>query len=198
MPRRRPRPRRWSCSAPRATSPIESCCPASRRSRSAACSASSSACWAAAEPNTPTTSSDSSRPTRFARTRAAVSSDASNALLEKFYYLSGDYDDPGTYQRIKSRLAELRQKHHVDGCNCSISRCLPSSIETIIEQLGSASLSGKNDPDCERVPARSWRSPSDATCKARPSSTARSRNGSRSPRSTGSITTWAKRRSRTS
>ena len=40
-----------------------------------------------------------------------VSSEASKAFLDKLYYLSGDYGDAGTYERIKSRLAELRQKH---------------------------------------------------------------------------------------
>ncbi len=46
-----------------------------------------------------------------------VSTEAPKAFLNKLYYLSGDYGDAGTYERIKSRLAELREKHHVDGCN---------------------------------------------------------------------------------
>ena len=80
-----------------------------------------------------------------------VSSDASNAFLRKLYYLSGDYGDPGTYQRIKSRLTELRRKHNVDGCNLFYLSVPPLLYQTVIEQLGSASLSEKNGAACERA-----------------------------------------------
>lgn len=76
--------------------------------------------------------------------------DASNVFLDKLYYLSGDYSDPGTYQRIKSRLAELRRKHNVDGCNVFYLSVPPFLYRTVIEQLGAASLSGKDDPACEQ------------------------------------------------
>ena len=82
-----------------------------------------------------------------------VSSDASNALLQKLYYLSGDYGDPGTYQRIKSRLTELRRKHNVDGCNLFYLSVPPLLYRTVIEQLGSARLSGKNGSACDSAPA---------------------------------------------
>jgi len=36
-------------------------------------------------------------------------------LAERVYYLTGDFRDPQTYQRIKDRLAELDQKHSTRG-----------------------------------------------------------------------------------
>lgn len=79
------------------------------------------------------------------------SSEASNAFLQKFYYLSGDYGDPGAYQRIKSRLTELRRKHHVDGCNLFYLSVPPFLYRTVIEQLGAAGLSEQNGSACARA-----------------------------------------------
>jgi len=71
-------------------------------------------------------------------------------LLEKFHHISGDYADPGTYERIGSRLAELRSKHAVAGCDLFYLSVPPFLYETIIERLGSSGLSCKDDPDCCR------------------------------------------------
>lgn len=77
-----------------------------------------------------------------------ISQDELAEFLGKIYYLSGDYADPTTYDRIKTRLAELREKHGVSGCNLYYLSVPPFLYETIIEHLGASSLSGKNDPDC--------------------------------------------------
>ncbi len=73
-------------------------------------------------------------------------------FLDKLYYLSGDYGDAGTYERIKSRLAELRQKHGIDAerCNVFYLSVPPFLYQTIIERLGAASLSRKNEPECHQ------------------------------------------------
>ncbi len=78
-----------------------------------------------------------------------VSSEQLTSLLGKFHYLSGDYGDPDTYGRIKNRLEELRRKHNVPGCNLFYLSVPPFLYETIIERLGSASLSRKDDPECQ-------------------------------------------------
>jgi len=83
-------------------------------------------------------------------TNGEVSADAVNALVEKFYYVSGDYDDPRTYENIKRRLAELRKKHGIEDCNLYYLAVPPFLYETIVEHLGSARLSCKDDPECER------------------------------------------------
>ncbi len=77
-----------------------------------------------------------------------ISSDELTDLLGRIYYLSGDYADPATYDRIKTRLAELRKKHDIPGCNLYYLSVPPILYETIIERLGSSNLSSKNDPDC--------------------------------------------------
>jgi len=74
--------------------------------------------------------------------------EAPKVFLDKLYYLSGDYGDPQTYERIKSRLAEMRKKHDVDGCNLFYLSVPPFLYETIIENLGATGLSRRNDPEC--------------------------------------------------
>ena len=69
-------------------------------------------------------------------------------FLDKFYYLSGDYGDPQTYERMQRRLLELRKKHKVDGCNLFYLSVPPFLYETIIGRLGAAGLSRKDDPGC--------------------------------------------------
>ena len=79
----------------------------------------------------------------------STSADAMEAVLQKFYYLSGDYADPATYDRIKQRLAELRKKHGVQGCNMYYLSVPPVLYETVAERLGSAGLSRKEEPRCQ-------------------------------------------------
>jgi len=78
----------------------------------------------------------------------AVPPDKLAEFLDKVYYLSGDYADPATYARIESRLMEIRRKHGVSGCNLYYLSVPPLLYETIIERLGSSSLSRRNDPQC--------------------------------------------------
>ncbi len=83
-------------------------------------------------------------------TNGGTSADTANALVEKLYYLSGDYDDPRTYENIKRRLTELRKKHDITHCNLYYLAVPPVLYETIVERLGSASLSRKDDPECQK------------------------------------------------
>ncbi|MBN2127863.1 MAG: glucose-6-phosphate dehydrogenase [Sedimentisphaerales bacterium] len=80
----------------------------------------------------------------------AVSADAVTAFVAKLHYVSGDYADPKTYEKIAARLSELRSNGGVDGCNLFYLSVPPVLYETIIEQLGSAGLSRMNDPDCQK------------------------------------------------
>jgi len=79
-----------------------------------------------------------------------VSTDATAAFVEKLHYVSGDYADPSTYEKIGKRLPELRNRHNVNGCNLFYLSVPPVLYETIIEHLGSAGLSRRNDPECEK------------------------------------------------
>jgi glucose-6-phosphate 1-dehydrogenase len=74
--------------------------------------------------------------------------DAVEAVLQKFYYLSGDYADPATYDNLNRRLAELRNKHGIQGCNMFYLAVPPVLYESVAERLGSAGLSRKEEPRC--------------------------------------------------
>ncbi|MCU0914265.1 MAG: glucose-6-phosphate dehydrogenase [Planctomycetes bacterium] len=76
--------------------------------------------------------------------------EAPPAFLEKLYYLRGEYDDPSTYERLKTRLTELRKKHGIDRCDLFYLSVPPLLYETIIEHLGAAGFSWKGDPECHR------------------------------------------------
>jgi glucose-6-phosphate 1-dehydrogenase len=79
-----------------------------------------------------------------------TSADAVDAVLQKFYYLSGDYDDPATYDHIKQRLTELRKKHGIQGCNLFYLAVPPVLYETVAERLGEAGLSRGQEPHCQK------------------------------------------------
>jgi glucose-6-phosphate 1-dehydrogenase len=83
------------------------------------------------------------------RNSGTVPAEVSKAFLDKLYYLPGDYGDAGTYERIKSKLAELRQKHKIDGCNVFYLSVPPFLYQTIIERIGAAGLSGKDGHECQ-------------------------------------------------
>lgn len=79
-----------------------------------------------------------------------VDADLVTAFIERLYYLSGDYGDPAFYAKIKNRLTEIRQKHGVDGCNVFYLAVPPLLYGNVAEQLGSAGLSRKDDPNCRQ------------------------------------------------
>ena len=67
------------------------------------------------------------------------------AFIEKFYYVSGDYDDPQLYKNIKSKLAELDEKHRVNGRTIFYLAVPPFLYGTIVEQLRDVELSCPHD-----------------------------------------------------
>jgi glucose-6-phosphate 1-dehydrogenase len=77
---------------------------------------------------------------------ASVPSDVVGALLEKCCYVSGDYADPALYDRIKQRLAELKNKYGISGCDVFYLAVPPVLYETVTEHLGAAGLSHKDEP----------------------------------------------------
>jgi len=81
---------------------------------------------------------------------ANVPTSVAKAFIDRLYYLSGDYADPAFYDRIKDRLAEIRQKHGVDGCNIFYLAVPPLLYGDVAECLGQAGLSQKDACDCQR------------------------------------------------
>ncbi len=81
---------------------------------------------------------------------ADVSSEAVAPFLEKLHYISGNYDDPDFYQRIKQRLGELKDQHDICGCDIFYLAVPPVLYGTISEHLGAAGLSRHEQPECEQ------------------------------------------------
>jgi len=79
-----------------------------------------------------------------------VPADLTAALAERLYYLSGDYSDPAFYGKIKDRLAEIRRRHNVEGCNIFYLAVPPALYGEVAEHLGQAGLSQKGAPACEQ------------------------------------------------
>ena len=64
----------------------------------------------------------------------------------RIYYIDGDYNDAGLYERIASRIAELNQKHNVDENLVFYLSVPPFLYTTIVEHLGSAGLTCTKGP----------------------------------------------------
>ncbi len=81
-----------------------------------------------------------------------VDQDTWNWLAERIYYLPGDADAAETYDRLKGRLDELKEKHRTGGNCCFYLATAPRFFEPITERLGESGLS--NEPDEGKGP---WR-----------------------------------------
>jgi len=79
-------------------------------------------------------------------TDPSVSSDL-DAFAGCLHYLDGDYDDPGLYKRIKSKLVELDRKHEVRESHVFYLSVPPFLYATIVEHLGSQELACADGPD---------------------------------------------------
>jgi len=69
-----------------------------------------------------------------------LSSKHLDAFVSRLYYIDGDYNDAGLYERIASRVAELNRKHDVSGNLVLYLAVPPFLYTTIVEQLSSAGL----------------------------------------------------------
>jgi glucose-6-phosphate 1-dehydrogenase len=83
------------------------------------------------------------------------SADASAKELKdftnKFYYVSGNYNNASFYTDIKNRLLLLDKKHKIDGCYIFYLAVPPFLYTTIIERLGASGLSCPAKPQFRLV-----------------------------------------------
>ena len=61
-------------------------------------------------------------------------------LLQRLYYLSGDFNDPAAYARLKDLLATVDEKHGTQGNYFYYLATLPQFFSEIVKQLGGAGL----------------------------------------------------------
>ncbi len=74
-----------------------------------------------------------------------VDPDVADRLLARIGYLQGEVDDPGTYERLRERLLTSEQERR-QGCNRLYYLALPPvAFATVIEQLGAAGLTRKDE-----------------------------------------------------
>jgi glucose-6-phosphate 1-dehydrogenase len=72
-------------------------------------------------------------------------------LAERVYYLTGDFRDPQTYERIKELLADLDQKHSTKENYLYYLATAPSFFAEIPNRLGAAGLTDEKDSCWRRV-----------------------------------------------
>ncbi len=80
----------------------------------------------------------------------SLSPDGLDAFTSRLYYLDGDYNDPDFYRRIKTKLAELDEKHNVYESLVLYLSVPPFLYATIVENLGSAGLACPKELSTER------------------------------------------------
>ena len=73
-------------------------------------------------------------------------------FLQNIHYFQGDYDDPGSFQKLKDRLEELDRSGNLAGNRLFYLATPPEVYRHVIEQLGKAGLAhAKNDKSWVRV-----------------------------------------------
>ncbi len=72
-------------------------------------------------------------------------------LIERLYYISGDFQDPQYYQRLKPLLAEVDRKHGTQGNYFYYLATTPALFGEVVRQLGGAGLAEQNNGQWRRV-----------------------------------------------
>ncbi len=72
-------------------------------------------------------------------------------LLERLYYISGDLRDPGVFERLKTLLSEVDQKHGTKGNYLYYLATTPALFGIVVERLGAAGLADESGGQWRRV-----------------------------------------------
>jgi glucose-6-phosphate 1-dehydrogenase len=74
-----------------------------------------------------------------------------NDLVQRVYYMQGDFADSSAYDRLKELIGETNRCHNTGGNYLYYLATLPSFFATIVEQLGRADLVREEDGHWRRV-----------------------------------------------
>ncbi len=74
-----------------------------------------------------------------------------NWFLERIYYLSGEFADPGAYAALGKLLEEVEERHKTQGNRLYYLATLPSFFGTVVAQLGAAGLVEEREGTWRRV-----------------------------------------------
>lgn len=83
---------------------------------------------------------------------AGKSAEKVGAFVDRFYFISGDYEDILFYENIKDKLVELDKSHKTGGGHIFYLAVPPFLYEPIVEQLGNAKLSCPDKLSCQWQP----------------------------------------------
>ena len=72
-------------------------------------------------------------------------------LMERLYYLQGDFRDLATFERLKSLLADVDQKHGTGGNYLHYLATIPELFAGVVERLGTVSLTREDKGSWRRV-----------------------------------------------
>ncbi len=72
-------------------------------------------------------------------------------LIERTYYICGDFRSPESYQQLKTTLAEADEKHGTQGNYFYYLATAPTLFGSVVKQLGDAGLATQKVPQWRRV-----------------------------------------------
>ena len=69
-------------------------------------------------------------------------------LMDRLFYMAGEFTDPATFASLRDRLAELDQQFHTRGCYLFYLAVPPSLFGQVVEQLGASGLASlRQEPE---------------------------------------------------
>ncbi len=80
-----------------------------------------------------------------------IDSDIWGWFRERLYYLAGDADDPATYEKLKTLVAEIDSEHGTRGDYFYYLATAPRFFSTVTQRLGQAGLVTESDENWRRV-----------------------------------------------
>jgi glucose-6-phosphate 1-dehydrogenase len=72
-------------------------------------------------------------------------------LVERIYYIQGDFNDPAAYQRLKDQIAEVEKNHNTQGNRFHYLAVAPNFFSPIVKKLSEAGLTQEVDGHWTRV-----------------------------------------------
>src|SRR5215475_11558518 len=72
-------------------------------------------------------------------------------MVERIYYVRGDFADPGTYQRLQAQIDAVEKAHNCGGSKFYYLAVAPRFFATIVQQLGAAKMTTEENGKWSRV-----------------------------------------------
>src|SRR5262249_1363438 len=80
-----------------------------------------------------------------------VDPDLRDWLLDRLYYVSGEFHEPQTYVKLAQQLTEMDEKHHTNGNYFFYLATSPAFFGDIVEQLGASNLAVQQTGHWRRI-----------------------------------------------